>query len=144
MHATPTRAETCLPRVVPELSPLDELTERRRRGSRGRNAGGEKRDGDDDDDDGDDGDVGGEGRGKGEAVGERETRRTEGRKKKKRRFRAAAPGSPSLGLSVVKARSLCSIFCASDDARLCVTSSYPLGDAEPNNRGVSAVDAEGS
>lgn len=54
-----------------------------------------------------------------------------GRKKKKRRFRAAAGIAR---LSVVKARSLCSILCASDDARL-----LPLSDAD---RGVSAVDVE--
>lgn len=36
---------------------------------------------------------------------------------------------------MVKARSLCSILCASDDARL-----LPLGDAE---RGVNVADVEG-
>jgi len=55
----------------------------------------------------------------------------EDRKKKKRRFRAAAGIAR---LSVVKARSLCSILCASDDARL-----LPLSDAD---RGVSVVDVE--
>lgn len=64
--------------------------------------------------------------------GGRWERRTDGRKKKKRRFRAAAGIAR---LSVVKARSLCSILCASDDARL-----LPLGDAE---RGVNVADAEG-
>lgn len=64
--------------------------------------------------------------------GGRWERRTDGRKKKKRRFRAAAGIAR---LSVVKARSLCSILCASDDARLLL-----LGDAE---RGVNVADAEG-
>lgn len=52
--------------------------------------------------------------GEGEKGGRWE-RRTDSRKKKKRRFRAAAGIA---WLSVVKARSLCSILCASDDARL--------------------------
>lgn len=43
------------------------------------------------------------------------------------------PGSARL--SVVKARSLCSILCASDDTRL-----LPLSDAE---RGVNVADVEG-
>lgn len=64
--------------------------------------------------------------------GGRWERRTNGRKKKKRRFRAAAGIAR---LSVVKARSLCSILCASDDARL-----LPLSDAE---RGVNVADVEG-
>lgn len=99
-------------------SPLDGLSERRRRGSRGgkRLVGG-------------DGEGGGGRRG---GKGGRWERRTNGRKKKKRRFRAAAGIAR---LSVVKARSLCSILCASDDARL-----LPLGDAE---RGVNVADVEG-
>lgn len=50
-----------------------------------------------------------------EREGEKERGRRKGRKKKKRRFRAAAGIA---WLSVVKARSLCSILCASDAARL--------------------------
>lgn len=64
-----------------------------------------------------------------------EGERTEDRKKKKRRFRAAAGIAR---LSVVKARSLCSILRASDDASACHPS------ATPTRRGVaSAGDMEG-